>query len=176
MGKGLRLVVSLLMIVALAMVSCATSPEPTKQPPESEGWQKFTYEIVHRYERSSLEEASKLVSWDVPVPVPTYLPEGCEIREVIAEGSGSGSRVYIAISDEKIEWRGKEFSSVMVIQVAYRSGGVIPWKINQNLLDYGDHYDLWWQWPSSPTHTLVLSASKDIPKEELFKVRDYMQY
>jgi len=199
MRKGLSLVVSLLMIVALAMASCATSPEPaeptkppdepakslpepTKQPTKSEGWPKFTYEIVRSYERSSLEEASKLVGWDVPVPVPTYLPKGCEIREVIAEPrSGSGARVFIVISDEEIEWRGKEFGAVMVIQVAYCSVGFPGLKLpGGNPADRGDHYTLWWQWSSGLheplTHELALSASKDIPQEELFKVRDGMQY
>jgi len=182
------------MIVALVMASCASSPEPaeptkppdepakplpepTKQPPESEKWPKFTYEMVRSYERSSLEEASKLVGWDVPVPVPAYLPEDCEIREVIAESSsGSGARVFIVISDEEIEWSGKEFRAVMVIRVAYRSGGLPLLKLVPKLRDRGDHYTLWWQWPSDPTHELALSASKDIPKEELFKVRDGMQY
>ena len=186
MGKGLSLVVSLVIIVPLAMASCVASPEPaklakllpepTKQPPKSEGWPKFTYEIVHRYEISSLEEASKLAGWDVPVPLPTYLPEGCEIQEIIAKGS----RVYIVISDEEIEWSGNEFRAVMVIQVFWTSQVLPGLKINPKLRDRGDHYDLWWQWSSVPqelpTHELVLSASKDIPKEELFKVRDSMQY
>ena len=178
MGKGLSLVVSLVMIVALAMVGCGTDSEVNGNSGANGKvkWPKFTYEIAHRYKTSSLEEASKLVGWDVPVPVPTYLPEGCEIREVIAEGSGSGSRVYIVISDKEIEWNGNEFRSVMVIRVAYSPGGLPLLKLVPKLQDRGDHYTLWWQWPSAPTHELALSASKDIPKEELFKVRDGMQY
>jgi hypothetical protein len=177
MVKGLLLVVSLLMIAALAMVGCVahTRENGNAEGNENMKWPKITYDISHSYKISSLEEASKLVGWDVPVPVPTYLPEGCEIREVIAKGS----RVYIVISDEEIEWSGEEFRAVMVIQVFWTSQGLPGLKLIENPVNRGDHYDLWWHGPSSPppaSYELVLSASKDIPKEELFKVRDSMQY
>jgi len=174
MGKGSALVVSLVMIVALAMVGCGTDSEVNGNSGANGKvkWPKFTYEISHPYEISSLEEASKLVDWDVPVPVPAYLPEGCEIREVIAKGR----RVYIVISDEEIEWSGKEFRAVMVIKVFWTSQTLPGLKLVPTLRDRGDHYALWWQWRSPPSYELVLSASKDIPKEELFEVRDGMQY
>jgi hypothetical protein len=173
------MILVVLVLPLLLLASCATSPEPaktpsepTEQPPESAGWPKITYDISPSYEISSLEEASELAGWDAPAPVPVYLPEGCEIREVLAKGR----RVYIVISDEEIEWSGEEFRAVMVIQVFWTSQTLPGLKLVPTLQDRGDHYDLWWQWPSPPSYELVLSASKDIPKEELFKVRDGMRY
>ena len=91
------------------------------------------------------------------------------------EMRGGTANCTIVISDEEVEWSGNEFRSVMVIQVAYSSKGVIPLKI-PNLQDKGDQYALWWQGPSPAKYEMVLSASKNIPEEELFKVKNSMQY
>ena len=58
----------------------------------------FTSPLELNAQKTTLEEASGIIG--VPVPVPTYLPEDYEIREVYVTGE---HEVTLLISDEVIE-------------------------------------------------------------------------
>ena len=110
----------------------------------------------------TLAEASETLGWDIPVPA--YLPEGYEIKEVYVRDSS----VRLLISDEVIEkelvthtdaagtCQRYEYQSKMEMGISWHSQGVagglkLPGdRVNIGeaqgvIFDAGDHYDLWWQ-------------------------------
>ena len=141
----------------------------------------------------TLAEASETVGWDIPVPA--YLPEDYEIKEVYVRDSS----VRILISDEVIDKelvthtdaagtrQRYEYQSKMEMSISWHSQGVagglkLPGdRVNIDemsgvIFDAGDHYDLWWQPRPDPQqpgpYELVLSASKLFSKDDLVRITE----
>lgn len=162
----------------------------------------FTSPLELNAQKTTLEEASGIIG--VPVPVPTYLPEDYEIREVYVTGE---HEVTLLISDEVIEKKlvGKQVvtdvgtvvtpqrydvkSKMRMIIRWYPEGGgpiklpVEKVQINEGrgfLQGRGDHRALWWDWfpvPGKPgMFELVLAAGKGVSKAELVKVAESVRY
>ena len=183
--NGLSFAASLILVMTLIMVGCGKNVEDSGAHVEDSGthveengstkWPKYACRLTGK-EKTSIDEASSIAGWDVPLPVPTYLPEGCEIKEVLAE-HGENSRIFIIISDEEIDWSGREFSCVMLLQVGWHPIGFPGLKlVGGPLQDEGDRYALWWHLTAEQgQYEIVLSISKDFPRVELYKVRDNVQ-
>ncbi len=153
----------------------------------------FTEVLELSAQRVTLAEAGETIGWDIPVPA--YLPEGYEIKEVyVRDGS-----ISLLISDEVI---GKEmvthtdaagtrqryeYQSKMEMSISWHSQGIagglkLPGdKVNIGeahgvIFDAGDHYNLWWQPRPDPEQSgqyeIVLSASKGFKKDELVRVAE----
>jgi len=153
----------------------------------------FTEVLELSAQKVTLAEASETIGWDIPVPA--YLPEGYEIKEVyVHDGS-----IRLLISDEVI---GKElvthsdaagtsqryeYQSKIEMGISWHSQGVagglkLPGdKVNIGethgvIFDAGDHYNLWWQprpdLEQPGQFEIVLSASKLFKKDELVRVAE----
>lgn len=134
---------------------------------------------LNEYKKTTLEEAGNIIG--LTVPMPTYLPEGYEVQEVYIKDTGNSTEwiIVLLISDEEIEWIGDEYQCQMRITVYWHDAGGLkmPWAERVEIGDsYGmlekekDHNDL--SWIIRPGRKLVLSASKNISKEELVKVAE----
>jgi hypothetical protein len=176
--KGLWLAASLLVAVALLVGGCQS------------GAATFADELPSNAQKITLEEADSIIG--APLPLPTYLPKGCEIQEVYAVNSG----VAILFSDKEIEKelvsftdasgprQRYDFQCKMEMDVRWYSEDGIPVrlpgeKVEFNgcwgfILDEGDHNALWWNWCPDPGEPgmfeLVLTASKSISRKGLVRV------
>lgn len=147
-------------------------------------------------QKTTLQEASSIIG--VTVPLPSYLPEGYEVREIYVEDS----TVRLLISDKETEKKlvthtdaagtrqRYEFRCRMTMSISWFSEMGIPIrlpvkqvKINEStgfLQDRSDHNALWWNWYPNPGEPgmfeLVISANKEIPEEELVKVAESVQW
>jgi len=180
MRKWLWLVLTFA-LAALFMSGCQSGPAT------------FTEVLELSAQRVTLTEASETVGWEIPVPA--YLPEGYEIREVYLRDSS----IRILISDEAIEKelvthtdaagtrQRYEYQSKMEMGISWHSQGVagglkLPGdRVNIGeaqgvIFDAGDHYDLWWQpRPDAEQpgqYEMVLSASKLFKKDELVRITE----
>ncbi len=126
-------------------------------------------------QKATLEEAGYLVGW--PVPTPTYLPQGYEIREVCVEDK----TVVLLISDEEIrdeQWKMKMNISWHELPPPELKLPGEKVEINESegvIVDRGDHNDLCWHWyldPKGGTFEFKLSAIKELQREELVKVAE----
>jgi hypothetical protein len=153
----------------------------------------FSSPLEPSAQKITMEEAGNILG--VPIPVPTYLPEGYEIQETYV----NNREVTLLISDEPVERKlvtGEEAigagsqryevkCKMRLVMRWYPEGGVpvrLPVekvKINEGwgfLQDRGDHNALWWDWfpeqGEEAMFEMVLAAGKGIPKEELVKVAE----
>jgi len=126
-------------------------------------------------QKLTLEEAGYLVGW--PVPTPTYLPQGYEIREVCVEDK----TVILLISDEEIQneqWKMKMNISWHELPPPELKLPGEKVEINESegvIVDRGDHNDLCWYWyldPKGGTFEFKLSAIKELQREGLVKVAE----
>lgn len=146
-------------------------------------------------QKTTLQEASSIIG--VTVPLPSYLPEGYEVREIYVEDS----TVRLLISEKETEKRlvthtdaagtrqRYEFRCRMTMSISWFSEMGIPIrlpvkqvKINEStgfLQDRSDHNALWWNWYPNPGEPgmfeLVISANKEIPEKELVEVAESVQ-
>ena len=155
-----KCVLALIAAVLVMQLSCAASP---------------TYPI-----KTTLKEASSMVG--TVLPIPTYLPQGCEIREVYV--TWKDTVVLLIGAQLSSEVSGTPFCEIEM-RIQWWSSGFIPGglKIPGERVPIGDtigvfwdkddSYSLLWQ-PLDTTQQgqfdLALSASKSIPKEELIKI------
>lgn len=130
----------------------------------------------------SLDEASDILG--VAVPVPTYLPEGYEVRKVYLEEN----IVTLIISGEQV---GADLQWGMKINVVWNSGQVFePIKLPFERIAIDDNIagfimqretvnELWWEWFPRPGDEgwfeFMISAEKAITKEEMVKVARGME-
>lgn len=148
-------------------------------------------------QKVTLEEASEITGR--PVPVPTYLPNGCAIQEVYIYDH----LVILLISDKEIEkelvWHTDaagtrqryEFECRMTMQIGWWEDTEPPpprglpgkWvDIGGSrgfIFDHGDYNDLMWRrvYPLQPGGcALVLSAGKRVSSSELVKIAESAQY
>ena len=152
----------------------------------------YTSVLELNAQKTTLEEASNVLG--VPMPVPTYLPVGYEIREVYVQDR----TVRLLISDEAIGRKlvthtdaagtrqRYEVQCKMEMSVRWYPEGGAPIKlpvekvqINESrgfLQDRGDHRAIWWDCFPEPgqegMYELVLAASKRVSKAELIKVAE----
>lgn len=153
----------------------------------------FTSPLESSAQKTTMEEAGSILG--VPIPAPTYLPEGYEIQETYI----NEREVTLLISDETIERTlvtGEEATDVdsqhyevkckMRLVIRWYPEGGVPVRlpvekvqINERwgfIQDRGDHNALWWDWfpeqGKSAMFEMVLAAGKGIPKEELVKVAE----
>lgn len=180
MRKWLRLVLSFT-VAAFLVSGCQGGPAT------------FTDVLELSAQKVTLAEAGETIGWDIPVPA--YLPEGYEIKEIYVR---NGS-VRLLISDEVIEKelvihtdaagtrQRYEYQSKMEMSISWHSQGVagglkLPGdKVDIGetygvIFDAGGHYDLWWQPRPDPEqpgqYELVLSASKLFKKDELVRIAE----
>jgi len=178
--KGLWLM-SLLVMTAFLVSGCQI------------GLATFADELPFDAQRITLDEAESMLG--VPLPLPTYLPKGCEIQEVYAVDSG----VAILFSDKEIEkelvsftdasgFRQRyDFQCKMEMDVRWYSEDGIPVRLPGENVEIiagvrGTIVDedgrawnaLWWNWRPDPGEPgmfeLVLTASKSISRKELVRV------
>jgi len=149
----------------------------------------FANELPFEAQEITLEEADSIIG--ATIPVPSYLPEECNIQEVYAVDSS----VVLLIADKQIDKelvsytdasgnrQRYDFQCQMEMNVRWYSEGGIPVrlpgeKVEFNgcrgiILDEGDHNALWWNWSPDPNepgmYEMVLSASKSISKTELVR-------
>lgn len=125
----------------------------------------------------SLDKASDILG--VAIPVPTYLPEGYEIRKVYLEEN----IVTLLISEEQ---DGADLQGKMKIDIAWNSSQTFESiKLPFEMVEIDNHTsgfimqrktrnELWWQWFPDPGDKgwfeFMISASKEVSKEELVKV------
>lgn len=153
----------------------------------------FTEVLELSVQKVTLDEASNVVGWEIPVP--SYLPQDYKIQEVYVMDSSVG----LLISDEEIEKelvthtdaagtrQRYEYQSKMEMSISWHSQGVagglkLPGdKVNIGdthgvIVDAGDHYNLWWQprpdLEQPGQYEIVLSASKRITKKELTEIAE----
>lgn len=153
----------------------------------------FTEVLELSVQKVTLDEASNVVGWEIPVP--SYLPQDYKIQEVYVMDSSVG----LLISDEEIEKelvthtdaagtrQRYEYQSKMEMSISWHSQGVagglkLPGdKVNIGdthgvIVDAGDHYNLWWQprpdLEQPGQYEIVLSASKLFKKDELVRIAE----
>jgi hypothetical protein len=121
---------------------------------------------------------------DVAVPIPSYLPENCEIKEVyLGEVKhGEYGAIRFVISDVEVEHQGEEVKCVLLMHTRWMrkgpAGGLkIPGTSYFELgrtgiaaLDQTD--DPVALWVQLRQFEIVVLASKDFPTEELIKVAE----
>ncbi len=76
-----------------------TTPEPSTVPPTTPETGTIIAEVDQAYEETNLEDATNIIG--LTLPLPTYLPEGYEIREVYIWAEGRD--LILLISDKEIE-------------------------------------------------------------------------
>ena len=144
------------------------------------------------YQKTTLDEASSIIGETVPVP--TYLPKVYEVQEVYIKDTKDSAQwiVVLLISDEEIVWENNEFQCKMRMTIQWDSAGGIksvrpePVTIGESkgqIFRRADHNDLMWNIFRKPSgalrqvvHEVRLSASKSIPKRELVKVAESVQW
>ena len=180
-GKRLWLATSLLVIGVLLGGGCRIASAT------------FASELPSDSQRITLDEAESILG--VPLPLPTYLPKGCEIQEVYAVNSS----VAILFSDKEIEKelvsftdasgprQRYDFQCKMEMDIRWYSEDGIPVRLpgeNVEIIagvrgtivdeDGGAWNALWWNWRPDPGEPgmfeLVLTASKSISRKELVRV------
>ncbi len=162
---GRKWVLAIIAVMLVVQLSCAASP---------------TYPV-----KTTLKEASSMIG--TALPVPTYLPQGSEIREIYVtsddtavllvdvqlppEISGTPSPDGVKCEMEmRIQW----WSSSFIPGGLKIPGERVPLGDTIGVLwDRDGYYSLVWQ-PLDTTQQgqfdLALSASKSMPKEELIKI------
>jgi len=134
----------------------------------------------------------------ITIPVPAYLPDGCEIQEVYVQSRS----VRLFISDRQIEKRlvthsdaagtrqRYEVQTKMEMSVSWSPDFMIPVRLPEEKVDIKDrpgylmevetHKRLLWNWlPSSDelgTFEIGLEASKGVSKEELVKIAESVAF
>jgi len=121
----------------------------------------FTEVLELSAQKVTLDEASNVVGWEIPVP--SYLPQDYKIQEVYVMDSSVG----LLISDEEIEKelvthtdaagtrQRYEYQSKMGMSISWHSQGVagglkLPGdrvmigETQGVIFDAGDHNNLWW--------------------------------
>ena len=94
-----KLIMGLILVILLVSIlsACSTQSENIAQVGSM-----FTVQLEHAIEKTTLKEAGNTVG--LAVPVPTYLPESYEVREVYLTPMASGPPgVILLISDREIE-------------------------------------------------------------------------
>ena len=130
----------------------------------------------------SLDEASDILG--VNVPLPAYLPEGYEIRNVYLEEN----IVTLIISGEQV---GVDLQWGMKIDIIWNNSQVfepieLPFeriRIDDNITGFIMQWEtvneLWWEWFPDPGDEgwfeFMISAEKAITKEEMIKVARGME-
>lgn len=171
--SAVTLFVALVMVSGLSCHSNSLTPDDNSQ-------------IIPR--KTSLEEARDAIGVDVPIPA--YLPRGCEIQEVyiledtiilIISGKNIGKEL---ITDDKQEIY--DFQCDIEMNIRWYSEKGVPVrlptvtvKIDEStgfLQDRGDKNALWWNWYPNRNKPgmfeLVLLANKEIPIEELVRIAE----
>jgi hypothetical protein len=184
-----RWVLPLIIVLAslLTAASCADNPfvpNPTPAP-------NYTPSEAVKVE---LQEAAQAFGRDIPVP--TYLPQGYAITEAQFKPElYSNDHVELTLASPKkpdiimsITW----FHGVFRILPGSEnytsfdmSGGPGTYSKWATLNYLGDYNDLWWDWtpvtlsPDEPRpleyYEMVLSASKDVPGEELVNIAKFVR-
>jgi len=158
----------------------------------------FTDTLKTTAQKTTREEASKTVGFVVLVP--GYLPQDYKIQEVYIQDSSVRllisdkeiERKLVARSSASGEYQQYEFRCPMVINIVWSSQGIpgglkLPGErpeitpvqgttIASVIVDRESRHDLWWDWRPDPLdrgmYEIVISASKQISKEELVKVAE----
>jgi hypothetical protein len=160
-----------LSIMAAILLGC--------RPPEAP--EEFTSSIKlgdDGFHKTTLEELNSR-TWEKPLPIPTYLPKGYEIREVyIHEYRESDDwEIVLFISDTEMEHSGGVFRCKikLTIYLFFPGGFKMPWaekvKLGKTghsaLLVKGDETNaLYW----SRGYAAVLRAGRGIPVKELTRI------
>ncbi len=184
-----RFTVAVLLFLAVICLSCSSIPATTPTTPASTPFPTFTTRIILvYYQEISLEEAS-LSSESVSI-VPAYLPDDLKIQEVYIHyyPEGDRAKAIFIISDEKIEKElvtnadmegiirlyyeleckmkmtvrraGPHIRMGEKVKVNYGTGRIMVGDETQNLYWYVGRIEF------------ILTASKNVPKEELIKVAE----
>ena len=187
MVKRFTIAVLAILIIVYSL-SCSFAHQPSTFP-------KFITKIELRYyQETTFEEAIDTLG--ATLPKPTYLPKGLKIEEVYINYNPEGrSTVILVISDEPIEKRlvtytdqwgsvqqGYELECNMRMQIRWIGGKHfmpikpppgqerVKVKGRTGVIKEGETVNsLLWQ---IPRFELVLSMSKDVPKEELIEVAE----
>jgi len=150
----------------------------------------FTIPLERTVQETTLKEASNTVG--LAVPVPTYLPENYEVREVYLTPMASGPPgVILLISDRKIEKnlishtdaagtrQYYELQCRMTMSVRWHSDGLIlPPKISSSMgrgvnINEGSGLiiwreeinDLWWIWHPDPNDEGLFELEISVSKD-----------
>ena len=184
-----RFTVAVLLLLTVICLSCSGAPATTPTTPADTPFPTFTTKIKPGYyQEISLEEAS-LSSEGVSI-VPAYLPDDLKIQEVYIYYHPEEDRaeVKFIISDEKVEKKlvtnadmegiirpyyelecklkitvrraGVHIRMGEKVKVNYGTGRIMVGDETQNLYWYVGRIEF------------ILTASKNVPKEELIKVAE----
>jgi hypothetical protein len=138
------------------------------------------------FQQTTLEELTNR-TWEKPLPIPTYLPEGYEIQEVYIYDKPESDywvidywEIVLLISDSEVEHYNEAFRCKMKLtiysSVAFLGGFKMPWTEKVDLEKTGhtallekrdETNDLYW---SIRGYVAVLRAGKGIPIRELTKI------
>jgi hypothetical protein len=166
---------SAILVSILFVVSCGANPNPTPNyTPSGEIQEK-------------LQATAQAFGRDIPIP--TYLPKGYTITDVqFIQQQYSYDHVDLTITapnksdiSMQITWYRGPFRILpgrnsKTLDISGGPGTYSKWAV---LNHQSDHNDLWWDWipgtfPASTVapeyYEIVLSASKDVPDEELINV------
>jgi hypothetical protein len=153
--------------------------EPSIQPTEKNGeWSTFTTTIPDRYEMTTLEEIPSLIG--ARIPLPTYLPEGCDIKEVHVANVeyGEFAEVLLIISDRDVEHIDNEVECIMALHIKWSPepflGGLPPSGVAEQPYR-------WYFWQSCPEpeegcYEAQLLVTRDMNMEESRKVKQSVSY
>jgi len=198
MGK---IIIGLLVLFLLSIpIACAKESavpnQPSISPAQQESPDTYTSVLELFIQKTTLEEAAKIVG--ITIPVPAYLPDGYEIQEVYVQDRS----VRLFISDRQIEKRlvthsdaagtrqRYEIQTKMEMSVSWSPDFMIPVRLPEEKVDIKDtpgylmemetHKRLLWNWlPSSDelgTFEIGLEANREISKEELVKVAGSVRF
>jgi len=184
-----RFTVAVLLFLTVICLSCSSAPATTPTTPADTPFPTFTTRItLYYYQGITLEEAS-LSSEGVSI-VPAYLPDDLKIQEVYIHYYPEEDRVKVIliISDEKVEKKlvtNADMEGIIRLyyeleckmKMTVRQGG-IPIRMGEKVkVNYGtgrimvgdETQSLYWQ---VGRIEFILTASKNVPKEELIKVAE----
>ncbi len=160
----------------------------------------FTDTFKINAQKTTLAEAGRTLG--IAVPVPGYLPEDYKIQEVYLQDDSIRLLISNKEIEKKLviqsgasgEYQQYESRCPMEINIVWSSQGIpgglkLPGErpritptqgttIASVIVDRESHHDLWWDWRPHPDepgmYEIVISASKQISKEELVKVAESM--
>jgi len=170
--------VLLLITLALLITGGCTSPAaPGYTGPVYEG-------IIEKgWQETTIDEIEELIGF--PLALPSWLPEGFEIREFYyerhQENSPPTTDIYVMISDRSVEWNGSRFRCRLLLYIGWNKatlGLKMPWaefiqEAGGRLEVKGGEYRLWKSSYGDRTHmdsTVILSADDAFPCDEFIKI------